>query len=625
MQKFYVFILTCFLCISSIQADNDYHYRIDLKNVVDDKLTVELAPPDINDNEILFYFPAMVPGTYEIYDFGRFVSNLKAKGKNGTVIKVQKMDANTYMLSPANQIELITYEVEDSFDTKIKEKVVFEPAGTNIETGKNFVINTHGFFGYFKNMINRNFILEFEKPAGFYPSTGLNDLKISDSKDIISASDYHKLVDSPILYCEPDTTTITIANTKVLVSCYSPNKKISSRFAANNLKELLYAQRDYLGGELPVNKYAFLFYFTDKQTLSGSNGALEHSYSSFYVMPEMDSLYIAQSLRDVCAHEFFHIVTPLTIHSEEIGNFDFNEPKMSEHLWLYEGLTEYASHHAQAKAGLIDYDDFLSGMMDKYSNSVANYNDTVPFTFMSKHVLTKHYHKQYNNVYEKGAVISMCLDILLRYYSNGNYGTQELMKDLSKIYGKDKSFKDKELFNDIERLTYPEVRKFLDTHVAGNKPLPMEDIFKLIGLEFKKKHVKESYTLGGVGIGLNETTKRLVITDVSNVDEVGKKFKYKVGDELYSFNNRLLTLETAKDVIGEFMDNVKEGDKLVVEVYRKGKKDDYTVKKLSGKMKKVKVTQTNYIDALKNPTEQQITARLKWLGIDKEKIMEERD
>ena len=34
-------------------------------------------------------------------------------------------------------------------------------------------------------------------------------------------------------------------------------------------------------------------------------------------------------------------------HSEEIGNFDFQKPKMSRHLWLYEGLTEYAAHHTQ--------------------------------------------------------------------------------------------------------------------------------------------------------------------------------------------------------------------------------------------------------------------------------------
>lgn len=610
-----LFLLTAFLFATNVSlADKDYHYHVDLNKVSDDKLTIELTPPDITENEITFNFPAMVPGTYAVYNFGRYVSNFKVTGKGGAVIKTEKINSDTYKISPADQIESITYEVEDSFDTDLKDNIVFEPAGTNIEKGSNFVFNTHGFFGYFKGMTAANFILEFEKPNGFYPSTGLSDLKIGETKDVISVFDYHDLVDSPILYCKPDTTTIVVGNAKVLVSVYSPQNKINSKFAARTLQELLFAQRDYLGGQLPVDKYAFLIFLTDKPTLSGSNGALEHSYSSFYVMPEIDSSSMAPFLRDVCAHEFFHIVTPLNIHSEEIGNFDFNDPKMSQHLWMYEGLTEYSAHHAQALGGIIEYDKFFEVMMDKYRNSRESYNDTVPFTVMSKYVLTK-YKKEYNNVYEKGAVISMCLDIMLRYYSNGNYGTQQLMKDLAKQYGKTRSFRDNDLFGDIEKLSYPEVRKFLDTYVGGNKPLPMEEIFKMVGFEFIQKREVETLTLGGMGIGYNDSTGRLVIIDLDKVDAFGKKFKYKVGDELYSFNNRLLTLSTAQDVIGTFMKNTKEGEKLTVEVYRKNKKGVTKLKTLSAKVKKIKVTEEYIIDILKDADEKQLTARKAWLGI----------
>lgn len=616
MLKRIFLIILCGLSSITALADKDYHYLINLNRVVDDKITIELTPPDMSENEVVFNFPAMVPGTYEVYNFGRFVSSLKAFGKNGSVITVQKLNDDSYKLSPASQIQKITYEVEDSWDTKIKEKVVFEPGGSNIEDNKNFVFNTHCFFGYFTGYKQANFVLEFEKPKGFYPSTGLSDLTLGEFRDVIKVSDYNSLVDSPIMYNLPDTATIMVANTKVLVSVYSPNGVVSSKYVAGNLKRLLYAQRDYLNGELPVDKYAFLIYLSDKPTLSGSSGALEHSYSSFYVLPELDTASIAQTLNDVCAHEFFHIVTPLNIHAEEIGDFDFNNPKMSEHLWLYEGLTEYSAHHAQVLAGLIGYDYFFQVMMDKYNNSIEQYNDTVPFTFMSKHVLTEHYHKQYNNVYEKGALINMCLDIMLRYYSDGKYGTQELMRDLAKKYGKDKSFKDPDLFNDIEKLTFPEIRKFLDEHVAGRKPLPMVEVFKMVGLDLIKERETETITLGGFGIGYNDSTKRLIVIDVNEVDEFGKQFKYKVGDELYSFNNRLLTLDNAREVVGDFMSTTAVGDKLVIEVYRKDKKGKYKLKKLSGKVKKVKIIEKNIIDVSKNPTEKQITARRTWLGIE---------
>ena len=610
-----IFLLLSIVSINTLLADNDYHYFVDLTKVTNDKLTITLTPPDISENETVFMFPAMVPGTYEVYDFGRFVSNFKAIGKNGQLISIEKTDVNSYKLTPANAIASISYEVEDTWDTDIKEKKVFEPGGSDIEEGKVFGLNTHCFFGYFKNKIEQNFIIEFTKLKGFYPSTSITNLTVGDTKDVLSVFNYHDLVDAPILYTQPDTTTLNIGNAAILISVYSPNKVLTANFLARNLYELLQAQAEYLGGKLPISKYAFLFYFTDKNTQSGSSGALEHSYSSFYNLPEADTALLAQEIRDIAAHEFFHIVTPLSIHSKEIGDFDFNKPAMSKHLWLYEGLTEYAAHHMQVKTGLIEYDAFFDVMIRKMQTSRKNYNDTVPFTVMSKYALGK-YKKEYANVYEKGALIGMCLDVMLRYYSNGNYGTQELMKDLSKKYGKSISFNDDDLFNDIEKLSYKEIRYFLDTHVAGSKPLPFKDVFAMVGMNYTEKIIENKITLGGIAVGYNPTTSRLIVVNTDKLDAFGKKLKFKEGDEMMTFNKRKLTLENMKEVLGGFMENAKVGEKLEVEVLRKDKKGNETVKKLKAKVKLVKVTETDILELNEKATEQQISARKAWLGIN---------
>lgn len=597
LKKYKFVILFIGLCHQAFTSQNDYLYKINLNNVVDDKILVELTPPKTEKSEVKFCFPAMVPGTYEVYNFGRFISDLKVTGVNGAKIKVEKSGDNVYVLSPANQIEKISYLVEDTWDTKIKDKIVFEPGGTNIEQGKNFSINTHGFFGFYDGMLDKNFIMEFTKPAGFYPSTGLTNVQIGSDKDVISVFDYHDLVDSPIMYALPDTTSIMVANTKVLVATYSPNHKVTSRFIANTIKEMLYAQRDYLGGNLPVDKYAFLFYFTDKATLSGAHGALEHSYSSFYVMPEMDSIYLEQQVRDVAAHEFFHIVTPLNIHAKEIGNFDYINPKMSEHLWLYEGMTEYAAHHAQVKSGLIDIDAFLKTMMGKYESSIDSYNDTMSFTFMSKNVLTEKIHPQYGNVYEKGALIGMCLDMYLRYYSNGEYGTQDLMRDLAKKYGKNRSFNDEDLFGEIEKLTYPQIGEFLRRYVGGHEPLPIKDAFDKVGLIYDKEKTYSNFSIGGFDVGYNEETQRLIIVDVKSVDAFGKAMGYKMGDEILSLNGKVITIENIKDVFNDYFSNVKEGDLVKVEVMRpKRKKNKYKKVELSAKARKVELKEYHAVN-----------------------------
>lgn len=613
MTKLFLILSLVFTFTQSF-ADGDYHYFVDLTKASNDKLTVTLIPPTITENETFFMFPAMVPGTYEVYDFGRFVSNFKATGKDGKIITIEKIDKNTYKLTPANEIKEISYEVEDTWDTEIKEKVVFEPGGTNIEDTKNFVINTHGFFGYFKNKIEAKFILEFTKPQGFYPSTSISNINCGVTKDVLSIYNYHDLIDAPIMYCKPDTTSIKIGNSTILFSVYSSTGLITSKFISRNLQELLFAQAEYLGGILPIDKYAFLFYFTDKASLSGSSGALEHSYSSFYFLPEADTTALAQEIRDVSAHEFFHIVTPLNIHSKEIGEFDFNKPQMSKHLWLYEGLTEYAAHHMQVKTGLIEYDAFFEVMVTKMKNA-RSFNDTVPFTKMSKYVLDT-YKPQYPNVYEKGALIGMCLDIMLRYYSNGKYGTQELMYDLSKQYGKSNSFNDDDLFNDIEKLSFKEIRYFLNSCVDGNKPLPFKEIFNMVGMNYTGTRTEEKITLGGISVGYNPKTNHLIVVNTDKLDAFGKKLNFKEGDEIITFNNRKLTLENIKEVLGGYMENAKAGDKLIIEVLRKDKKGNEKTKLLKAKIKPVAVTETDILELNDKATEQQLKARKEWLGIN---------
>lgn len=599
----------------SFRANDTYRYSVNLTSVTNDKLQVTLFTPDLTEQQIAFCFPSMVPGTYSVYDFGRFISNLKAFDKNGQPLATTQSDVNTYNIANATQLAKITYDVDDTWDMTSKDNIVFEPGGTNIENNKVFGINTHGVFGYFKNHLRQKFELEFTKPEGFYPSTGLSNIKIQTQKDIITAPNYFDLVDSPILYCQPDTITIEVANTKVLVSAYSPNKKISAAFIASTLKELLFAQRDYLGGELPVDKYAFLFSFVDKPTLSGSTGALEHSYSSFYVLYEMpDTAVLRQTLRDVCAHEFFHIVTPLTIHSKEIGEFDFNKPLMSKHLWLYEGMTEYAAHHAQARAGLIEIDAFFNVMIEKYQNSLTQYNDTMSFTYMSKNVLNPKIYPQYGNVYEKGALIGLCLDVLLRHYSQGNYGTQQLMKDLAKKYGKETAFNDDDLFTDIEKLTYPEIGAFLKKHVEGNTPLPLGEVLKLVGINLERERKEMRFTLGGMDVGYNDNTKRLVFLNVSKCDAFGKQFKFKEGDELYKLNGALVQIEQVQNTFANYYKSIKEGDEIWYEVYRPKRKGKYKLKKLNGFAKKVEVVEKNIISLIKGIDEQQKQTLNAWIG-----------
>lgn len=593
-------------------AGNNYQFSVDLEKCTDDKLSVELITPEMHTSEVIYRLPKMVPGTYEIYDFGRFVSAFMAMDAAGNALPVEHTDKNSWKISNAQKLARITYKVEDTWDTNIKEKFVFEPGGSNFESGKNFMLNTHCLFGYFDDMLRLPYTINITHPSSFYGTCSLPDVSYNGNTDTYSVPDYYRLQDAPMMYNVPDTTVLNVGGAKVIISLYSPNKVTSSRFIADKISEILAAQQQYLGGSLPIKKYAYLIYLTGTQGGSGASGALEHSYSSMYFLPEMEGEQLAQTIVSVSAHEFFHIVTPLSIHAEQIGNFDYNNPRMSEHLWLYEGSTEYAAGLVQVKYGKMSVDDYLRLIENKMAGA-AGYNDSLPFTVMSSECLTK-YHDQYNNVYEKGALIGMCLDLKLRSLSKGKYGLQELMQDLSKTYGKERSFKDEELFDQIVKLTYPEIADFFKRYVAGSEPLPIEETLALAGIGFSTQPKEKEITLGGISIGLNPATNHLIVLNTPNMDDFGRAMGYEENDEILKFNGKKLTLDNAQIVISEFMNGVKEGDELKVVVRRKNEKGKNKKVKLSSKIFKVIPSRRSNLVLLPNATPEQLQVRTAWIG-----------
>jgi len=607
-----------FLCLNTfaqkVSQNTSYQFFVDLTKVQNDKLEVSLITPKISKDEVVYNMPKIVPGTYANYDFGRYVSDFKAFDPNGKSLSIEKVDKNSYKIKGAKRLNKITYLVDDTWDSpEIAGEYVFEPAGTDVEENKLFAINAHGFFGYFTDMKRQIYEVTFTKPTGFYGASSLTTSKSDEKNDTFIVPNYNDLVDAPIMYSMPDTTILKVGGADILISVFSPNKKANSSEIAENIKTLLEAQKEYLGGTLPIKKYAFLIVLSDNLK-NGSYGALEHSYSSFYYLPESSSEELSQTIKDVCSHEFFHIVTPLSIHSYEIGDFDFNNPKMSKHLWMYEGMTEYSAGHMQMKYNLIDLPKYMDMLKSKIGNMNDRYKDSIPFTVMSVDVLDK-YKDQYQNVYEKGALIGLCLDIKLRQLSGGKYGTQNLMRDLSKYYGKEKSFNDEELFDKITEVTkFPEIRQFFAKYVEGKEPLPIQETLKSVGIDYLKSRKKKEKTLGYsvYNLGINPESKGIFIIDEDGIDEFGKKLGFKAGDELVSLNGKKLDLTSFRVERSEYMANAKDGDEINYVVLRKDgdKKEEV---KLSGKLFIPEVEEKNILSPLESPSDEQLKLQQAWL------------
>ncbi|EMR02019.1 hypothetical protein ADICEAN_02843 [Cesiribacter andamanensis AMV16] len=599
------------IATTALAQTNSYRYSLDLTRVKDDQLQVELQTPAISQSSIRFYMPKIIPGTYSVSDYGKFVTELKAYTKKGKELPVKRLDDNSWEISKANQMTRMSYWVEDIFDTQ-QEHGIYMMSATNIEEGVNFVIHTPGFFGYFENMKEIPFELSITKPEAFYGSTGLIPVSSTPTQDVYRTGDYDLLMDSPLMYNLPDTTFINVANARVLVSVHSPNKQVTSAFLAQQFDKLLQATAQYLGGKLPVEKYAFILYFAEPGKAQPAQGALEHNTSSFYYISEYPQMMLAPSLVDIAAHEFFHIVTPLTLHSEEIANFNFNEPILSRHLWLYEGVTEYASDHVQVRYNHISPAQFLDKLAEKINNNRSQYNDTLPFTELSQKAAAEH-ESQYGNVYEKGAVIAAMLDIRLLELSNGQLDLQKLLRRLSQKYGINKPFKDEALFGELEEMSYPEIGDFLRTYVAGPSPLPLQEYLQKVGIVYEQQPDRQVATFGKVNLGFNQEQMRLEVSGTSDMNAFGQAMGYQKGDLLISLQGQELTPATAQAIIQGYSANTKAGDKVEMLIARKNEQGEYQQMTLSAPAQTVTSPGTVSLRMAEKATYEQLRLRNQWL------------
>ncbi|MCB0661701.1 MAG: hypothetical protein KDC24_03090, partial [Saprospiraceae bacterium] len=482
----------------------------------------------------------------------------------------------------------------------------------NFEAGKNFLLNGHGVYGYLEGMEFLPFEVEVKKPTEMAHQSAYTNVTSKGGKDWFKAENYHQLVDMPVMYCKPDTAVIKMDDTEVLVAVYSPNGLIQTESLRPHFKRLLQSQRDYLNGNLPVERYAFLMYFMGEQLPIGT-GALEHNYSSVYCLPEMDEERIRPFLLDISSHEFFHVITPLSVHSEEIHYFDFAEPDMSRHLWMYEGITEYFSHHNQVQSGMITPEEFLSRMGSKIVNSKRNFQDDLSFTKMSQKVLHKYEH-EYGNVYEKGALLAMCLDIELMESTNGKYSLVQLMEDLGNKFGKNQPFKDKQLFKEIEAMTNARVGDYLNTYVKKGVPLPYGDYFKKMGIAYQAPRDTMVFSLGDVQLTFDTVSHRLVVTNTYGLNEMGREMDYRVGDEFISVMGKKIPTSGIRAFFDGVMSELKEGGQFTVEVERDNAAGEPAIVTLSAKTKKAKRLHPPRISIEQGADKGIVSLREKWFG-----------
>ncbi len=559
-------LLPFFIILSHLShvfgQDNVFRYELDLTKD-NDAFNVKLKTPQLSADDQVYSFVSYAPGVHQPLDFGRFIKMFKVYDKDGKEIITNKISTNEFRILAPERVAEIQYEIDDSFDMSIAYHPIYPMSGTGI-TESYTIVNTHGVFGYFKNLKNNPIELKLKLEGDPKVGTALN----KNSSGVYEIDSYYHFTDSPLLIGDNLTyASMMIDEIKVEAYVHS-TQNINAQMVLDQAAPILNAAKAYIGYS-PVERYTFLMYFSDridiqKMPVFRFGGALEHSLSSTYALSAKPEHL--PFLKDIIAHEFMHILSPLHLHSNVLANFDYSNPVSEDmHVWLYEGVTEWVSYMMQVKSGLVSSADYLNYLSEKINNSMT-YSTDYSLTRISRDWSTDEGNKQYGNIYQLGALTAAMLDIRLLELSSGERGLREVYLELIKKFGKENPFDNGTFFETFIAMTYPEIKDFIDMHIKKNTPFNFKDEMNKIGVSYFEKQLNpDNVPTMGINIGPDGQGKGII---VSLTDDYQGTL-LKKGDRITHINDTELNMHTYSKI----MEDIKQstvGDTYMITIIREG-------------------------------------------------------
>lgn len=457
---------------ASVGAQAPLRYSVSLADTARHHFDVTLSVDRLRPDNDVYEFASTAPGTYQVMNIGRFVHDFRALDGAGKALPVERIATNRWRLGDPARVREIRYAIHATRDTAVSENPIYPMCGSRLAADY-AVINGQALFGFPKGMQKSAIAVRLTG----YPPEWTVSTALPRQGDAWVAESYDHLVDSPMMLGRLSIADLDVTGVPVRIAVRSKTGLITAEQLRESMRGMLLSAGAFLG-KLPVDRYTFLYDFGEQ-----SAGAWEHSYSSSYVMGERPfTPQFGASVTDIAAHEFLHIVTPLNIHSEIIENFNFETPVPSQHLWLYEATTEWASGKMQLQSGLKPPEAYLADVIRKMRIDRAFFDTTYSLTELAATSFSDSGQRQYGNIYMRGALTMGLLDIRLLELSGGRRGLRELVLDLAARYGKQRAFPEDSLFAIVERTTSPEVVAFFARYVRESERLPVKEYYAKLGI-----------------------------------------------------------------------------------------------------------------------------------------------
>jgi predicted metalloprotease with PDZ domain len=575
------------------KADDTIQVHIQLRHSNNHSPQVIIHLPEWNMQKLRIIFPSFVPGSFTEVAPGNLIKNLAVFGKDRQTLPFKRIAINTFEIFQAAHAQTISYHFQYSWEVPLSEHGFFPQLGSAVKND-NFILLNFGTFLPFIEGKEKNPIKIFiEKDAVYNGFSPLTKNKPGINSEIYYARNYLHLVDNPIVLTTGYESTFKSGNT--VFHCVSNTYgKLSEKMLLQTLKPVCDGVIKFCKS-LNSKDYYFFIFLVDSGDVRGKldaedYGAVQHSSSSVMVFKnDTDSYKIQKEIQQTASHELFHLFEPLNLKTDVTSKLNVKSKLPTQHLWLFEGVTEYFSLLMQWRENLITQSEFIHEIRNKMS--LMQFYEPFPLAQKSEESILSGNETYYRNFYYKGCLAAMMLDLRLLELSQGQLNLQELLMRFKRSMSDNYVVKDEELIRELVKISsFQELNEFFDNHIYNTAPFDFNKYLSLIGWVHEAVREDTSKMYLNASFRYVKGSKNVYLTNI-NIDQLG----FQEGDVLLKINHK----RVYKDNVEELMEKVSSVNhkNATFTIRRKGKEI-----KLTGKPLIVNKSQRNVIKVEKRPT-----------------------
>lgn len=567
-------------------ASADIRYVVQLSADQKKFLVIVDAPVKKGAKEIAFQMPRWAPGSYDYGDYGKEVSEVKAKATGGGDLTVDHPDFSTWRISnpPAGRVEF-SYQV-------------------NADASNDFMqISGPSTYIYVVDRKQEPCSVVVETPEGWPIVTGLNNA--GKATNVFLAPTYDVLADNPISAGKYYADSYMLNGKNHYIALRGAPEdvaaidKVKLRRVTSYISSM---ESNFWGGE-PYDHY--VWHFVAFKRPDGGWG-LEHLSSTQIGL----ATGFGKNTDGVLAHELFHAWNVKRIRSFPLGPFDYQTLPKTGALWWLEGVTDYYSDTLLRRYNWTDDARYYTVIARNVSAERGNDQRMTVSPYDSSYRVSEANGGRGNssgygvNYYNTGWLVGLCLDMAIREKTDNKKSLDNVAKNLFKKYGNNQSgFAEDGIRKELVAVGGASMGDMYDQIVMKPGELPVEDALAKVGLRLNQKD--EQYADLGIKYSFDMAAMGL------RVDSASEATGLKQGDLIVGINGQIfkdISREQAFAAIGP-MNSPEIGKAIHLTVQRTGTADpmqiDVTPATATRKIWSV--------DEKPDATMQQVALRRSWL------------